>query len=141
MAVYTLTGGYKLAYNALSPDDASQPVPVGYVANVAGTYTFDLDETSDVSEVEHIWLTDYELSRVVDLIDDVYEFTTSNGRNESRFALSVELKDEQQTPTGILNAGADDGRTLKFIWQDKMYIMRNGVIYDATGKQVKGGLK
>ena len=141
MAVYTLTGGYKLAYNALSPDDASQPVPVGYVANVAGTYTFDLDETSDVSEVEHIWLTDYELSRVVDLIDDVYEFTTSNGRNESRFALSVELKDEQQTPTGILNAEANDGRTLKFIWQDKMYIMRNGVIYDATGKQVKGGLK
>lgn len=141
MAVYTLTGGYKLAYNALSPDDASQPVPVGYVANVAGTYTFDLDETSDVSEVEHIWLTDYELSRVVDLIDDVYEFTTSNGRNESRFALSVELKDEQQTPTGILNAEANDGRALKFIWQDKMYIMRNGVIYDATGKQVKGGLK
>lgn len=137
MAVYTLTGGYKLAYNALSPDDASQPVPVGYVANVAGTYTFDLDETSDVSEVEHIWLTDYELSRVVDLIDDVYEFTTSNGRNESRFALSVELKDEQQTPTGILNAEANDGRALKFIWQDKMYIMRNGVIYDATGKQVR----
>ena len=141
MEVYTLTGGYKLAYNALSPDDASRPVPVGYVANVAGTYTFDLDETSDVSEVEHIWLTDYELSRVVDLIDDVYEFTTSNGRNESRFALSVELKDEQQTPTGILNAEANDGRALKFIWQDKMYIMRNGVIYDATGKQVKGGLK
>ena len=136
MAVYTLTGGYKLAYNALSPDDASQPVPVGYVANVAGTYTFDLDETSDVSEVEHIWLTDYELSRVVDLIDDVYEFTTSNGRNESRFALSVELKDEQQTPTGILDAEANDGRALKFIWQDKMYILRNGVIYDATGKQV-----
>ena len=137
MAVYTLTGGYKLAYNALSPDDAEQLIPVGYVANIAGTYTFDLDETSDVSEVEHIWLTDYELSRVVDLIDEVYEFTTSNGRNESRFALSVELKDEQQTPTGILNAGADDGRTLKFIWQDKMYIMRNGVIYDATGKQVR----
>ena len=78
---------------------------------------------------------------MVDLIDDVYEFTTSNGRNESRFALSVELKDEQQTPTGILNAEANDGRALKFIWQDKMYIMRNGVIYDATGKQVKGGLK
>lgn len=137
MAVYTLTGGYKLAYNALSPDDASQPVPVGYVANVVGTYTFDLDETSDVSEVEHIWLTDYELSRVVDLIDDVYEFTTSNGRNESRFALSVELKDEQQTPTGILDAEANDGRALKFIYHDKMYIMRNGVIYDATGKKVK----
>lgn len=137
MAVYTLTGGYKLAYNALSPDDAEQLIPVGYVANIAGTYTFDLDETSDVSEVEHIWLTDYELSRVVDLIDGVYEFTTSNGRNESRFALSVELKDEQQTPTGILNAKANDGRALKFIWQDKMYIMRNGVIYDATGKKVR----
>ncbi len=141
MAVYTLTGGYKLAYNALSPDDASQPVPVGYVANVAGTYTFDLDETSDVSEVEHIWLTDYELDRVVDLIDGAYEFTTANGRNESRFALSIELKDEQQTPTGINALDADNEKPLKFLYRDKIYILRNGVIYDATGKQVKGGLK
>lgn len=138
MSVYTLTGGYKLAYNALSPNDAKQPIPVGYIANEAGTYTFQLDERSDVNEVEHIWLTDYELDRVTDLMDATYEFTTAVGRNETRFALAIELKAEETIPTNINELVMDrnaDG-AMKFIYNDKMYILNKGVIYDATGKRV-----
>ena len=28
-------------------------------------------------------------------------------------------------------------KSMKFIYQDNLYIIRNGVIYDATGKKVK----
>ena len=139
MSVYTLTGGYKLAYNALSPNDAKQPIPVGYIANEAGTYTFQLDERSDVNEVEHIWLTDYELDRVTDLTEAAYDFTTIVGRNETRFALTVELRSGEEIATDIGNSidGIVNDGAVKFIWHDKMYILNQGVIYDSTGKRVR----
>ena len=137
MSVYTIYGGYNLAYNALSPDDAAQAIPMGYVANVAGTYTFDLADDGDFNEIEHIWLTDYELERTIDLLNGSYEFTTIQGRNDSRFAISVELKEIDDTPTDLRDVDDGEGQPLKFIYRDKMYILNNGILYDATGKRVK----
>ena len=141
MAVYTIFGGYNLAYNALSPDDAKQFIPVGYVAPTAGEYTFSLDDESDVNEIEHIFLTDYQANVTVDLMEQDYTFTTGSGKNESRFVLNTTLKEKHETPTDIdiINSGGDlnADEPFKFIYRDKMYILRNGVMYDATGKKVK----
>ena len=138
MAVYTIYGGYNLAYNALSPADAAQLIPLGYVAPAAGEYTFLLDEQSDYGQIEHIYLTDYEQSRTVDLLDDTYVFTTDAGKNESRFAINVILKEEiEEIVTGIDEVDAESELPLKFIYEDKMYILRGGVLYDATGKKVR----
>lgn len=141
MSVYTIFGGYNLAYNALSPDDAKQFIPIGYVAPSAGEYTFSLDDNSDVNEIDHIYLTDYQESVTVDLMEQDYIFMTTSGKNESRFAINATLKEETETPTDIdiINGGGDlDGeKPIKFIYHDKMYILRNGVLYDATGKKVK----
>ena len=141
MSVYTIFGGYNLAYNALSPEDASQPIPVGFVANVAGDYTFSLSDKSDVEGIEHIWLTDYEVAGgfTTDLMDDTYSFGVKQaGRNETRFTLRIEMKDEAEVPTDIGNVeGMDSEHPLKFLYRDKLYILRNGVLYDATGKKVK----
>ena len=141
MSVYTIFGGYNLAYNALSPDDAKQFIPIGYVAPSAGEYTFSLDDNSDVNEIDHIYLTDYQESVTVDLMEQDYIFMTTSGKNESRFAINATLKEETDTPTDIdiINGGGDlDGeKPIKFIYHDKMYILRNGVLYDATGKKVK----
>ena len=141
MSVYTIYGGYNLAYNALSPDDAKQFIPIGYVAPSAGEYTFSLDDNSDVKEIDHIYLTDYQESVTVDLMEQDYIFMTTSGKNESRFAINATLKEENDTPTDIdiINGGGDlDGeKPIKFIYHDKMYIYHRGVIYDATGKKVK----
>ena len=141
MSVYTIYGGYNLAYNALSPDEAKQFIPIGYVAPSAGEYTFSLDDNSDVNEIDHIYLTDYQESVTVDLMEQDYIFMTTSGKNESRFAINATLKEETDTPTDIdiINGGGDlDGeKPIKFIYHDKMYILRNGVLYDATGKKVK----
>ena len=141
MSVYTIYGGYNLAYNALSPDDAKQFIPIGYVAPSAGEYTFSLDDNSDVNEIDHIYLTDYQESVTVDLMEQDYIFMTTSGKNESRFAINATLKEETATPTDIdiINGGGDlDGeKPIKFIYHDKMYILRNGVLYDATGKKVR----
>lgn len=141
MAVYTIFGGYNLAYNALSPDDAKQFIPVGYVAPTAGEYTFSLDDESDVNEIEHIFLTDYQANVTVDLMEQDYTFTTGSGKNESRFVLNTTLKEKHETPTDIdiINSGGDlnADEPFKFIYRDKMYILRGGKIYDATGKKVR----
>lgn len=141
MAVYTIFGGYNLAYNALSPDDAKEWIPVGYVAPTAGEYTFALDEESDVTEIDHIYLTDFQEGVTVDLTEKSYSFTTVSGKNESRFAINATLTDEHETPTDIdiINSGGDLNADApqKFIYHDKMYIYHRGVIYDATGKRVK----
>ena len=38
--------------------------------------------------------------------------------------------------TGVDNIGTGDEQIHKFIYQDKIYILHHGVIYDATGKRV-----
>ena len=137
LKVYTMVGEYRTAYNSLPEAIAALPIPVGYIAPNAGTYAFALDE-ANYSEVEHVWLTDYEMNRTVDLLDGSYEFTTEKGMNNTRFALNVILKPEtENTGTGVDAINADDGQPIKFIYEDKMYIKQNGVIYDATGKRVK----
>ena len=141
MSVYTIYGGYNLAYNALSPEDAKAWIPVGYVAPTAGQYTFAIDEDSDLSEVEHIYLTDYEQNVTIDLTERSYTFTTISGKNEGRFAINATLKEEPETPTGIdvINGGGDlnTDQVQKFIYHHKMYIYYRGIIYDATGKKVR----
>ncbi len=138
MSIYTIYGGYNLAYNALSPAEAEQQIPVGYVVPTAGEYTFQLDDQSNYEQVEHIYLMDYEQGSTVDLLDKGYTFETVKGKNESRFAINVILKEEKEDITTGINASeANNEQPQKFIYQDKMYILQNGVIYDATGKKVR----
>lgn len=142
MSVYSILNGYQLAYNALSPEDAKEDIPVGFIANETGSYTFSLAESGDVEAIEHIWLTDHEIGDgfTTDLIDDTYSFSVGKtGKNNTRFTVRIELKDKQEVPTDIGTIQSDDGqstRVMKFLYRDKMYILRNGVLYDATGKKV-----
>ena len=137
MSIYTIYGGYKLAYNALSPINASEWIPMGYIAPSAGEYTFRLDDVDKIMEqVEHIYLIDYTTNTVTDLMVDEYSFTTAVGSNDTRFVINIILNSRDNTATGFDNIKGDDDQPIKFIYQDEMYIHNNGIIYDATGKQV-----
>lgn len=137
LKVYTIVGDYRTAFNALPEAAAALPIPVGYIAPNAGYYTFSLVDGS-YAEVEHVWLTDYETSSTVDLLEGAYEFETAKGTNNARLVLNIILKPEtHETPTGWEEIDETDDGPTKFIYQDKMYIKQNGVIYDATGKRVK----
>jgi len=138
MKVYTLVGEYRTAFNSLPEVAAAQPIPVGYIAPQAGKYDFSLVD-GDYSEVEHVWLTDYNKASVVDLlIDDKYEFETEAGAFNERFAFNVILKaKEEPIGSGVDAVVEDYDMPVKFIYQDKMFIRYQGVIYDATGKRVR----
>lgn len=137
LKVYTIVGDYRTAFNALPEAAAALPIPVGYIAPNAGNYTFSLVDGS-YAEVEHVWLTDYETSNTVDLLEGAYEFETAKGTNNARLVLNIILKPEShETPTGWEEIDETDDGPTKFIYQDKMFIKQNGVIYDATGKRIK----
>ena len=138
MSVYTIFGGYKLAYNALSPINTSEWIPMGYIAPAAGEYTFRLDDVEKIVEqVEHVYVIDYDANNIVDLMTDEYKFTTNKEQNDNRFAINVVLiQDKDNTTTGLDIINGNNTAPIKFIYHDKIYIKSGEVIYDGTGKQV-----
>lgn len=138
MKVYTIVGAYRVAFNSLPEINAAQPIPVGVITPSAGYYTFSLVEDLDVTEVEHVWLTDYEKSSQTDLLLEDYSFYGTPGQLEDRFAIHAVLKNKGTT-VDIEEVGADDviaDKPLKFIYQGQIYIILRGVIYDITGRRV-----
>ena len=49
----------------------------------------------------------------------------------------IKVREEDNIATDIGNSTVDT-HAVKFIRDDKMYILRNGLLYDATGKRVNG---
>ncbi len=136
LKVYTIVEEYRTAFNALPEAAAALPIPIGYIAPQDGKYEFSLAE-GDYSEIEHVWLTDTEESITVDLLDGAYEFHTEKGTKDTRLELNVILSPKKEdTTTGMDAINTEDKSPLKFIYEDKMFIRYNGVIYDATGKKV-----
>jgi hypothetical protein len=128
-----------LAYNALSNTDAANVIPIGYRAPAEGEYTFSINPRYAENEAfESVNLIDYETGVVTDLMMYSYTFTTDRTQNDSRFAINVVKR--LDTATGVENAQGDDVQSTKvrkLILDDKMYIIRSGEMFDATGKRVK----
>ena len=137
MSVYTIYNGYNLAYNALSPLNAEEQIPVGYIVPAKGEYTFALDPNSDLDAFKHIYLIDYEMGVTTDLIYDAYTFYTADTKSDKRFAIHIELfSDSENKPTGFEDVGLDSEQPYKFMYRGILYIMHNGVIYNTTGQQL-----
>ena len=135
--------GKRMAFEAMSESSAAAYTPLGYRAPKKGTYYMDVNlEVSDLTDVEAIYLSD-NLSEVSDynLLEGAYEFESdATTYNDNRFVVRVVLRNEAPgTATDIENIigiHSDSESPYKFIYQNRMYIMRNGIIYDTTGQQV-----
>lgn len=141
LRTYMTYGNMNLAYVALTETLAREWIPVTIRIPADGEYTFSLHEASIARELEGVYLIDYNNADVVtNLLEENYPFYSEAGTISGRFAINA-IVGERQTPTGI---DAIDGRTdasqpIKFIYRNNVFILHNGVIYDATGKKVKGG--
>ncbi len=136
MAIYTITGEYKLAFNAMNEDYAKGYIPVGYLAPKAGEYTisFDNDRYDIAPSVEHIYLLENG-TPVADLKSVDYDFETTAGINDDRFALSIVFN--HNIGTDLSGADSMDEMPVKIVHNDKMYILMHGRVYSTTGKFIK----
>ena len=139
MKIYTIIDAYRVAFNSLPEEKASQPIPVGIITPEAGYYTISLVDGLDISEIEHVWLTDYEKGTQTDLLKEDYRFYNAPGQLEDRLAINVVLSPKKEDVATGIEDTLEPARenAFKFIYRGQMYIMLNGVVYDVTGKQVK----
>ena len=66
-----------------------------------------------------------------------YRFFTTDNEKHARFIIT--RTDGSQVATGIepTSGSLDRSKANKLLIEDKMFIMVNGMLYDATGKVVK----
>ena len=138
LRTYMRYGDMNMAYVAINEMLAKEQIPVSVRIPADGEYTFKLHNASIADALEGIYLIDYANGdKVTNLLYDSYVFTAEAGTLNNRFAINA-IIGTRNVPTGADITGVDKNGSepVKFIWQDKVYILHNNVIYDSTGKRV-----
>ncbi len=130
--IYTLAGDYDVAANVLSINNHT--VPVGVEVTKAGTYKFTMPSNFS----GEVTLLDTFTGESTNLALGDYEVELPKGTTEDRFFLKTNIKKVATAIDGISEDGSlKDGKAHKFIQNGVMYILQNGVLYDAQGKRVQ----
>lgn len=128
-----------MAYVAINATLAKEWIPVTVNLPADGEYTFSLTNSSTVDALDGVYLIDYKNENTItNLIDNDYVFTAEAGTISDRFAINA-IYGERETPTGLdaIEIGTiDPDKPIKFLYHEKVYILYQGIIYDATGKRV-----
>ena len=141
--LYTINSNSQpLAFNAMSDEDAVEPIPVGATFPYEGVYTFSFDaEQYSLAELEELQLIDHVENTVTDLLHGNYEFFAQPGTDDKRFALLIrrtKQRTEQDTTTGLTSFAEDGGgETHKIIRNGILYILRDGKLYNALGAELR----
>lgn len=129
--LYSFAGAYDVAANVLPIDD--QLVRVGVDVKRAGTYRFTMPS---------------EFSGTVTLIDNLmgtrtnmalgdHEVYLERGVDNNRFFLEININKMPTAIDGVDGGSLKDGKAHKFIENGQMYILKDGIIYDARGNRVQ----
>ena len=106
---------------------------VGFAPGKETEYTF-----SFMGEDNGYYLNDIKLQNSVRIREgETYTFTFEEGDAANRFYISRTAINAPAVATGMENLDAAAPRAQKIIYNDKLYIIRGGRLYDATGKVVK----
>lgn len=135
--LYIKTPDDQLAFRAISDSLAEHTwIPVGVYCRDAGTYTFSLYDKYVLDEIEAVYLHDNVTGVTTNLLYGNYTIeTTKQLYTNTRFTLNVILrrKVDVDTPT-MIDHTENPNAPRKFFRDGVMYIMRDGKIYDLTGK-------
>ncbi|MBR4704261.1 MAG: InlB B-repeat-containing protein [Paludibacteraceae bacterium] len=121
-------------------EDAVSAIPefegtvIAFKAGEDSEYRFEFVYSEDA---EPLYLFDTENNTYTQIMTgNAYYFTTSDKSPHSRFILT---RKNPQVATGVepTSDSSLKGRAKKLLIEDKMFIMVNGMLYDATGKVVK----
>ena len=106
---------------------------VGFAPGQETEYTF-----SFMGEDNGYYLNDIKLQNSVRISEgETYTFTYEEGDAANRFYISRTAINAPEVATGMENLDAAAPKVQKIIYNDKLYIIRGGRLYDATGKVVK----
>ena len=125
--LYTLVGYERLAANCLPASD-SLVVPVGVQIAQSGEYRF-------AAQGSGLWLTDQTTGTRTNLADSMYTVSLEAGTYDGRFYIET----GERVSTGVGEVVTVSGERLevsgvrKELREGRMYIVREGKMYDARG--------
>lgn len=102
MSAYSLMGTTPMAFQALSIDAMTRPIPVGYRKAGSEQMTFSFDDSRyNRSLIDGLWLTDIVTGQVTNLLVEDYTFTPESAQDDSRFYLSCERRKVVDVTTDV----------------------------------------
>ena len=136
LRAYMLHASTKMAYLALDSLSALQTIPVEVRIPQKGTYRFALTGQTTTSSLSALWLYDKEQNRTTNLLQSDYEFEAVEGLSANRFSLNPSFAPSTPTALPFTESGGGD-IPRKFIYQGNIYILVNGILFNAEGKEVR----
>lgn len=141
--IYTQLDCGDLAFAAI-PDNAQlQMLPLAVFSPVAGEYTFSLVHNRFLTRMANVWIFDSQTAAIIDLLQSNYTVSVEQGTTAARFYLMGKFRAPQIT-TDLENIdGGEDTDSVseetprKIIYDEHLYILYKGRIWDANGKLIK----
>ena len=76
------------AHKQVAANDGTAHKQVAAASSTA-EYTFDLPERESLMKYKYVWLIDYKLNRIINLLQDNYTVELEQGENRNRFAVRI----------------------------------------------------
>lgn len=131
--IYTVVNGDQMAGNVVPAQESM--IPLGVVITEAGEYTLTLPSRTNGVTVE---LVDYETGTSTNLLALDYTVRLTAGTHEGRFALRIQ---PSKVTTDLENIDGettgDKASVRKYIIDGALYLVKDGMLYDAQGRLVR----
>ncbi|MBQ6776771.1 MAG: InlB B-repeat-containing protein [Paludibacteraceae bacterium] len=129
--IYVYAGDYDVAYSTTPVE--SQTIEVGVIIAKKGTYTFSMPEGINGT----VTLIDTYTQTRTNLALEDYEVYLNKGTINDRFLLEIDVQHATTDVKEVTGDGLQVTGVRKYIYDNQLYIMKNGVVYDARGNRVK----
>lgn len=134
-----------LSFVALDHYSARGSVAIGYQVPVAGEYTLRISDKPYVmlNKIEALYVTDHEMNPAVttNLMEEDYVFHVGKAEtNDTRFTISLTVETNtngDDITTDMSEVDIHSKQPQKFFYDSKLYILRDGKIYSATGHEIQ----
>lgn len=136
--IYSSHAYGEMAFAGVADELLEQGVALTVYSPKEQELTISMRENDWLNRMAFVWLIDQATGAQIDLLESDYSFNAEAGTTAGRFILMGAFFAPQiTTDNGNVQSDDEHIKAKKFIYNDKMYIQINGVIYDATGKLVK----
>lgn len=125
----------EMAFAGVSDSLLARGVALTVYSPSAQELTFSMRENDWLNRLAAVWLIDNETGYRTDLLWSTYTFDAPEGKTAGRFTIAGEFY-APQIATGMEGTSARDNKARKVLIDQKMYILVNGQVFDATGKMV-----
>ena len=134
-ALYIYTTDNNGTENSVSAIPELEGTVIGFRAGEDDAYTLNFEY---LNSDETLYLYDVENNTYTQIMTGMtYRFFTTDNEKHARFIITRSNGQEVATGVESTSGSLDRSKAKKLLIEDKMFIMVNGMLYDATGKVVK----